>query len=104
MPVAYEFGVKPGASPIRARGQRRSAHQPTGFGRVWSGRGGVAQGKQSDTVFCRRQRQPAAGDKVEDLRSGPGFDHHRAKAIATQCFCAGAQSRRRIGYFHNQKT
>ena len=103
MPVAYEFGVKTGAFPIVADGQRRSAHQPAGFGRARNGLGGVAQGKQSDAVFCRRQCQPAAGNEVENLRSRPGFDHHRAKAGAIQCFRAGTQTRRRIGGFHHQK-
>lgn len=54
-------------------------------------------------MFCGQQSQPAAGDEVENLCSGPGFDHHRAKASATQCFRAGTQTRRRIGRSHNQK-
>ena len=103
MPVADEFGVKPGASPIRARGQCRGAYQPPGFGRAGGGLGGMAQGKQSDAVFCRRQCQPPAGNQIENPRSAPGFDHHRAKASATQGFRTGAQNRRRIGRFHGQK-
>lgn len=63
----------------------------------------MAQGKQSDVVFCRHERQPAAGNQIESLCSSPGFDHHGAEASATQCFRAGAQSRRRIGHFHRQK-
>lgn len=103
MPVAYEFGVKPGASPIRTVGQSCGAYHPPGFSRAGGRLGSVAQCKQSDAVFCRRQGQPAARDQIESLCSGPGFDHHRAKTVATQCFRTGAQSRRRIGHFHGKK-
>jgi hypothetical protein len=103
MPVAQQFGIEAGASPITAGRNRRRAQQPTCFRSRRGGQGSVAQRKSGYAMFCRRKGQPAACHQVEGFCPAPEFDHHCAKPMAIQSFGARTQSCHCIGDFHDQQ-
>lgn len=55
--------------------------------------------------MTRGQRQPAAGDEIEQARLAPYLHHHSAERIAGQRVGCRPQRALRIGYVdHHQKT
>lgn len=63
----------------------------------------LAQKKRGDVFVLGSEREPAAGDKIEDLRIAHDLHDHRAKACAGQGIDAGAQGIGRIGRAQKKK-
>jgi hypothetical protein len=103
LPVANKLGVEARRSPIVRPGGAAAANPParlrgTGFSGCT-----LAQKKSGDVFVLRRQREPAAGDQIEDFRIAHDLHDHGAKAHAGQGVDSGAQDIGGIGHAQQKK-
>ncbi len=107
MTVADKFHVEQRRAPsLPGRCGRRGpcAHDPSCFRCGGDGRSRHSQQKASDAGALRRQRQLAAGHKIELPRLAPDLQHHGPHRIAGERIGGGAQGVLDIGRTHRHQT
>jgi hypothetical protein len=97
LPVANKLSVEARHSPIVRRGGGAAANPPARLCGAGFGRRALAQKKRGDVFVLGCEREPAAGDQIEDLRIAHDLHDHGAEAGAGQGIDSRAQNIGRIG-------
>jgi hypothetical protein len=103
LPVANKRCVEAGHAPIVRCSGAAAADLPARLRRTGLDSCTLAQKKRSDVFVLGCEREPAAGDEIENFRIAGYFHDHGAEAGAGQGVDPGAQRVGRIGHTQQKK-